>query len=460
MSNVTINIDQLFDIPGAVIYDPDKFEVAHGVSTDTRTLSKDDVFFALVGENFDGHKFVDLAVDKGASAVVINESELDNFDEIDSVIITVPDTTIAYGDLARIYRASLKVKVIAVTGSNGKTTLKEMLYSLLSVKYKVVKTEANNNNHIGVPLTIFSCGDDVDYLILEHGTNHFGEIEYTAKISNPDYAVITNIGDSHLEYLKNREGVLKEKAALFSSTMENGGEIFLNVDDPLLNEAYGNNASAMKYGMSDADIVCTIMGHRVDGRPKVKLEYGDRVIFTGIPLWGESNVKNLIPAVAIAIKCGLSDLEIEKGIASFVPAKRRLDVKQYENFIIIDDTYNANPASMAASFEVLKDISAYDEKVVFLGDMFELGSDAVKMHEGLAEPLLGSSVKEVYLIGELMKNLDEKLKSSGVKLKHFSDKNELLNFAENFDKNCKVILVKGSRGMKMEEIVKKLTGEG
>ena len=460
MSNVTLNIDQLFDIPGAVIYDPDKFEVARGVSIDSRTIAKGDVFFALVGENFDGHKFVELAVDKGASAVVINESELVNFDELDSVIITVPDTTIAYGDLARIYRASLKAKVIAITGSNGKTSLKEMLYALLSVKYKVVKTEANNNNHIGVPLTIFSCGAEADYLILEHGTNHFGEIEYTAKISNPDYSVITNIGDSHLEYLENREGVLKEKSALFSSTLENDGKLFVNVEDPLLNERYGKSEFAFTYGMSDADLVCTIMGHRVDGRPKVKLEYGDRVIFTGIPLWGESNVKNLIPAVAIAMKCGLSDLEIEKGIASFVPAKGRLDVKQYENFVVIDDTYNANPASMAAAFEVLKDISAYDEKVVFLGDMFELGSDAVKMHEGLAEPLLRSSVKEVYLIGELMKNSDEKLKSSGVKVKHFSDKNELLNFVENFDKTGKVILVKGSRGMKMEEIVKKLTGEG
>jgi len=459
MNKAKINIELLFDIPDAVIYDPDKFVESTGVSIDSRKIEAGEIFFAITGDLFDGHDFVEKAVDAGAAAVVINEDRLEDFDDIDATIVTVPDTVKAFGDLARLYRAGLKATVISITGSNGKTTLKEMLYSLLSVKYNVVKTIANNNNHIGVPLTIFSCGADVDYLILEQGTNHFGEIKYTAEISCPDIAVITNIGDSHLEYLIDREGVLNEKSALFEAALSNGGKIFVNMDDTLLSREYGDNQHAVTYGSNRGQIYFEIAGHRVDGRPKVKISSGERVIYSGIPLWGESNISNLIPAVAIAMECKLTDLEIEKGIASFKPAKGRLDVKSFENFIVVDDTYNANPASMHAAFTVLKDIRTYERKILFLGDMFELGSNSTQMHKNLAPAIISNGAAQVYLTGELMKNLYEELHNKLPDVRYFENPEDIIEFSGSLDKSNSVILVKGSRGMKMERVVKKIIGE-
>lgn len=460
MSNIHINIEQLFEIPGAEIYEPDNFEQATGVSTDTRKIKSGEIYFALKGENFDGHDFVKNAVEKGASAVVINEDQLEKFDDTDTVIVTVPDTVKAYGDLAAIYRMSLPTKIIGITGSNGKTTTKEILASLLSLKYKVVKTEANDNNHIGVPKTILSCGNDVDFLVIELGTNHFGEIPYTAVIAKPDFAIITNIGESHIEYLKDRNGVLEEKSALFTETLNGGGRIFVNTDDDLLNSKYGKNPNAVTFGSKSGRMIYEIAGHRADGRPKVKITYGDRTIISGVPLWSDSNVKNLAAAVVVAFECGLTDMDIEKGIASLKPYKGRLNVIEKEDFIVIDDTYNANPASMESALKVLGDINKYENKVVFLGDMFELGEFAVKHHKYLAALILQANVQEVYLAGNLMQHTFEEFSGKDRFVKHFHTSDEMADFATDYNKSNKTILVKGSRGMKMETIVKKLSGEG
>ena len=226
-----INLTDIFNLKNSVIYNPDNFKAVSKVSIDSRTIKANSIYVALKGNKFDGHNFVKEAVSKGAIAIIINKNRLTSFDNLNCTIITVPNTTIAYGELAQKFRNKFNGKLISITGSNGKTTTKEILATILSEKFKTNKTLANNNNHIGVPKTIFSIKKGTEVLVLEHGTNHFGEIDYTANIAKPNYAVITNIGDSHLEYLIDTNGVYKEKSSLFNETLSNGGTIFVNTDD-------------------------------------------------------------------------------------------------------------------------------------------------------------------------------------------------------------------------------------
>ena len=234
MKKVQLTIEDLFNIPTAVIYNPDNYMPADVVSIDSRTIKNNSLFVAIKGEKFDGHEFVNEAANKGAAAIIVDEKKYNLFGNLNLTIVTVKDTSKALGDLAKAWRNKLSTKIIGITGSAGKTTTKEMLTTLLGEKFTVNKTVGNNNNHIGVPLTLFSTNNKHEYLVLELGTNHFGEIAYTSNIAQPDYALITNIGNSHLEFLKNKNGVLKEKIALFEATASRNGILFLNYDDPLL----------------------------------------------------------------------------------------------------------------------------------------------------------------------------------------------------------------------------------
>ncbi|MEO8399482.1 MAG: UDP-N-acetylmuramoyl-tripeptide--D-alanyl-D-alanine ligase, partial [Ignavibacteriaceae bacterium] len=226
MRKISLTIEDVFNIPTAVIYNPDNFKTVFAVTIDSRNVPKKSLFVAIEGEKFDGHNFINDVIKNGASAVIINAKKLSKFENLELPIIIVKDTTASLGDLAKIWRRKLRTQIIAITGSAGKTSTKEMLAVLLNEKFKVNKTLANNNNHIGVPLTIFSTNNRHDFLVAELGTNHFGEIKYTAEIAKSDYALITNIGNSHLEFLKNKKGVLKEKIALFESTASNNGTVF------------------------------------------------------------------------------------------------------------------------------------------------------------------------------------------------------------------------------------------
>ena len=271
MGKIKITIEDLFNIPSAVIYNPDVYKPVSLVVIDSRKVKKGCMFFAIKGENFDGHDFIRDVIRRGAKAVVINEKKLKKFDFLEMPVITVADTTKAYGDLARMWRRKLHAKVISITGSNGKTTTKEMIATLLSEKYKVVKTEANNNNHIGVPLTIFSADEKCEALVLEQGTNHFGEIAYSANISEPDFAVITNIGESHVEFLKNREGVYKEKSALLTAAEEHGGKVLLNMDDPVIRKKSKSYKNKIRFGFKGkVDVKGKFLEFTDDGRTKIQ----------------------------------------------------------------------------------------------------------------------------------------------------------------------------------------------
>ncbi|MGE5859873.1 MAG: UDP-N-acetylmuramoyl-tripeptide--D-alanyl-D-alanine ligase [Ignavibacteria bacterium] len=455
MKKIRLTVEDIFEIPTAVIYNPDEFKSLESVSIDSRSIPQKGLFIAIKGEKFDGHDFVNYAIENGAEAIMISAEKYENFREINIPIITVNDTLKALGDVAKIWRLKLNTKIIGITGSTGKTTTKEMLALILNEKFSVNKTLGNNNNHIGVPLTIFSTNNSHDVLVAELGTNHFGEIKYTSEILKPDYALITNIGHSHLEFLKNKRGVLKEKIELFRIASERKGFIFLNNDDPLLSRISKNYKSKLTFGFnSKADAKGKITGYTGDGKPVIQIIYKNKKLKETFSLYGEQSAKNFLAASAVAFKLGLSRKQISNAVKKIKSVDKRLNIKKYSDFILIDDTYNANPDSMKYAIELLERIKIYSKKIAVLGDMFELGEEGPAQHKKLAAIINKNKIDAVYTTGSLMKNLNEELVNSEIQTEHFSVRDQLKEFLKEKKFKDSVVLVKGSRGMKMEDFVK------
>ncbi len=455
MNKLVLTLDDLFELPTAAVYKPEKYQPVESISIDSRQITGNSLFVAVKGEKFDGHDFVLEAVKKKASAVVINEKFLNRFSELPVPIITVKDTTIALGELARIWRCKLSTKIIGITGSAGKTTTKEMLASILSEKFKVNKTIGNNNNHIGVPLTIFSTNLGHEILVLELGTNHFGEIAYISNISQPDYALITNIGNSHLEFLKNKKGVLEEKIELLNTTAAKGGTVFINNDDNLLSKTMFNHPKRVTFGFDNtADIKGEIKKINDDGKPVVAIKYKDKISEFVLPFYGEHNARNFLAAAAVALKLGFDKKEITSGILKFKPIEKRLNVKKIKKTILIDDTYNANPESMKYAIDLMPEFKNYKRRIVVLGDMLELGDQSPKLHAELFKVIKRNKLDFVITIGGMMMNLDAEMKKAQMDSIHFDDRAEMTKFLSGFDFSNSVVLVKGSRGMKMEDFSK------
>lgn len=460
MSDVKITLEDVFELQGTEIVNAEKYKPVTKVIIDSRKIEKNSLFAAIKGEQFDGHDFIREAVKKGASAVLIQRKKYSQFSDLDVPLILVKDTTKALGNLANVWRKKLKAKVVSLTGSAGKTTTKEMIACLLSEKYKVNKTILNNNNHIGVPLTIFDTNKKHDVLVLEHGTNHFGEIKYTADIAQPDYALITNIGHSHLEFLRNKKGVLQEKISLLDAAVSSKGTLFINKDDEMLKDVYKKYKRRVTYGYHPkADVKGKILSYTNDGKPIIKLKYNNEKINTEFSLYGEQNFKNFIAASAIASEFGLSAKELINGMNKLTNPDKRLNVKKYKDFVLIDDTYNANPESMKASIELLGRVNLFMKKIAVLGDMFELGKDELKLHKSLAKVIKKNKIAFIYTIGKRMKVLHKELESSGVNSLHFNTREKLIQFIDKNDFSDSVILVKGSRGMKMEEFANQMIKE-
>ncbi|MCX7797866.1 MAG: UDP-N-acetylmuramoyl-tripeptide--D-alanyl-D-alanine ligase [Melioribacter sp.] len=454
MGKIKITLEDLFNISGSVIYNPDSYKPVSCVSIDSRKINGPSLFVAIKGERFDGHNFVEEAISKGAKAVIINKNKLRKFNSLKIPFITVPDTIKAYGELAARWRDKLNAKVISITGSNGKTTTKEMIASLLSERFNVVKSEANNNNHIGVPLTIFSANEKCEMLVLEQGTNHIGEIPYSAKISRPDFALITNIGESHLEFLKSKEEVYKEKSALFEEAEKRGGIIFINVDDPIINKNRKRYSNIVTFGFkNNPDVKGKILNNDDFGRARMLIQYSNERFEILVPLPGVSNAKNFLAATAVAIKLGLTSEEIIRASQKIKPVSGRLEIKELKDAIVIDDTYNASPSSVKAAYDFLNAMKIYKKKILILGDMFELGKYAVKFHRELAKNFRKDKNLVVLTHGKLMKHLHKELKKRDIKSIHFETREALRLYLQYEVEGKSIILVKGSRGMKMEEFI-------
>ncbi|WP_452226107.1 UDP-N-acetylmuramoyl-tripeptide--D-alanyl-D-alanine ligase [Lacinutrix cladophorae] len=404
------------------------------VSTDTRKIENNSMFFALKGENFNGNTFAKQALQNGAKYVIIDEEAY----HISDATILVEDVLKTLQQLASYHRNYLKVKIIALTGSNGKTTTKELINAALSQKYKTVATIGNLNNHIGVPLTLLSMNSTTEIGIVEMGANHLKEIEFLCNIAQPDYGYITNFGKAHLEGFGSIAGVIKGKTELYNYLTKNNKHIFLNADDPIQIEKLSSYIKKVGFSQTNKEFYKIKL---LEANPFVSLKVEDYTISSN--LIGAYNFTNLCAATIIAKYFDVELKDIKIGIENYIPQNNRSQIMTIKNNKIILDAYNANPTSMQAAltnFSNLKD----ENKMVILGDMFELGNEAKTEHQNIARLTTDLGFNKIFLIGEnffTSETILEKVK----KYKSFED------FKNNFEQPKKAtILIKGSRGMALE----------
>lgn len=421
------------------------------VSKDTRTIEGGDLYVALMGSHFDGHDFVDRAGDAGAAGVLVSKRQT-----VELPQICVNDTRLALGELAMNWRQQFRGSVIAITGSNGKTTVKEMCSRILkkaSGAEHVLATEGNLNNDIGMPMTLLSLRKQHRYAVIEMGANHPDEIDYLTRIANPDVAVITNVGPAHLEGFGSVENVAKAKAEIYGGLVEQGVAI-INLDDEYA--TYWRDAckekTVMSFSMQDqtADVFAEASGkgvyilHTPVGRSEIKLVSP-----------GSHNVMNALAAVAACLAVDIDLEDIVTGLSDFSGVPGRLSVSYLSiGACLIDDTYNANPLSLIVAIEVL--VEKGGKPWLVLGDMSELGDNAKNLHFDIGDKAKRAGVKRLFAMGDYSRKAVE---AFGDGARFFDDRDELINVIKSEMNSDTVILVKGSRVMRMEQIVKALLNE-
>ena len=407
----------------------DKIE---NVIMDSRKVQKGDLFFAINN----GNQYINEVLEKGASIVVA-----DNYLGDDKRVFRVPNTVEFMQKLAKEYRKALRLKVIAITGSNGKTTTKDMIYSVLSRKYITKKTEGNYNNHIGLPFTILQLKEKDEVVVLEMGMSGFGEIDLLSSIAKPDIGVITNIGDSHLEFLKTRENVFKAKTELLNYVSSEN--TYIIGDDQYLKNVIGN-----KIGFNrENNFVIEDFIDSNDGM-SFKVENSEYTL----NLNGKHNALNAGMAIAIGKRFGLTSEEIKEGLKNLHLTPMRFQKIEKEDVIYINDAYNASPISMEYSLNTFDKLYNNMKKIVVLGDMLELGEKEIEFHREIIEKALSIKCDKIYLYGERMKKAYDLLEKND-KIRCFNDKEDIVKLIANETEKIAVLL-KGSRGMKLEEIIK------
>jgi UDP-N-acetylmuramoyl-tripeptide--D-alanyl-D-alanine ligase len=431
--------------------------VVKGVSIDTRKIESGNVFVPFKGENVDGHQFVRQAINNGASAALwdINVPN----PPADIPVIVVEDPLLALQSLANQYRHELDLKVVGITGSNGKTTTKDIVANLLSVKYRVHKTQGNYNNHIGLPLTILSLPRDSEVAVLEMGMSGFGEIELLSEISQPDAAIITNIGESHLQDLGSREGIAKAKLEIVKGLKPDGLFAYCG-DEPLLQE--GVKELDLKYvetfGRSESNSIypTKIEMNNQGSYFETSLAEGETFF---LPVLGQHNIHNALAGILIARHFGLRLDEIKEGLQSLKLTQMRMEmVKGKKGESIINDAYNASPTSMKAAIGLVSELEGYHTKVLVLGDMLELGDHEKDFHQEIGRMIDQEKVQLVFTFGHLgsfiakgaLENFPED------RVQSFSDKESLTRELTSIITGDELLLFKASRGMRLEEIIEGL----
>ena len=426
-----------------------------GIAIDSRKVKQGDLFIPFLGENVDGHNYIESAFEKGAAASL---SLKDDFISSNNIIY-VNDSYEAIQTLAKHYLDSLNAKTIAITGSNGKTTTKDIITSVLSTKYKVHKTQGNLNNELGVPLTILAAPEDSEILVLEMGADGFGQLDFLSKLVEPDYTVITNIGESHIEFFKSREGIAKAKFEI-TNGMKKDGYFVYNGDEVLLKTLVdSSDINATSCGENNYnDIILenyTITRDRID----FKLNISEKQYFT--KLKGKHNLFNIMFATAIASKIGLTNEEIRKAIENTVEitGMRLQSIPYKEDSLIINDAYNASPTSMKAGVDVVGSFDDFDYKTLVLGSMFELGPNEVNYHGEVGEYISNNTndIDLVISVGELAENITKQIKNDKIKTLHFPTTAKVSEYLKNNKHKNEVILFKASRSMKLETIIEEIT---
>ena len=424
-----------------------------GVSTDTRHLKEGDLFFALQGPHFDGHDFIAQALEKGAAGIVLSRPQaIPEKASAKTGWIEVSDTLKAYGDLARFYRRKFSVPAVAITGSCGKTTVKELTAHLLSARFNVLKNQGTENNLVGVPKTLFRLDGSQDVIVLEMGTNQPGEIDRLADILGPQAGMLTQIGHSHLEGLKSLEGVRREKLS-FVPRVEKGGWVLLNGEDPMQKDVSDAARVIERVGFSKetGDFFAEEVRSETNGSSFL---WQGKTLFR-TPLIGRHNVLNTLFAIAAAMKWGLTPAEIQSRLNEFKPVAGRLQVRPVEGILFIDDTYNSNPHSFKAALETLAGFKNKGRKGVLCADMLEMGEEAVSMHRQMGAFIAGLGLDFLVAVGPLSAHLAEEAKLKGMdprRIHSAADSEEAGKWCRKIANEGDAVLVKGSRGMHMEKV--------
>jgi UDP-N-acetylmuramoyl-tripeptide--D-alanyl-D-alanine ligase len=419
------------------------FLASEGVNTDTRTIRPGEIFVALKGENFDGNAYAAQALENGAAYAVVN----DYAEGDDPRLIRFPDTLQALKELAACHRKQLDIPVIGLTGTNGKTTTKELIREVLATHFTVAATQGNLNNDIGVPRTVLSIGADADIAVVEMGANHPDDISALTWVSQPDYGLITNVGKAHLLGFGSFEGVKKAKGQLYDWLSEHDGQAFVNVDDDNLYEmAVSRPLSIIPYGVAgeDAEILPTSAEN-----PFLRMSIGGEVLES--KLVGAYNAANVMAALAVGRQFGIPLKDGLAAIAAYTPSNNRSQMTRTERNVIIEDAYNANPSSMAAALDNFALLQS-DCKIVMLGDMRELGEDSVKEHVKILKKLDDCGLTHACLVGdEFRKALEET--GTPEYVKWFATSDDLAAALTERPLTGATVLVKGSNSMRMGKVI-------
>lgn len=421
------------------------------VITDSRKAAAGTLFFSLKGENFDGNEFAASALQQGCNYAVIDN---ENFYKGEKYIL-VKDCLATLQALAKYHRESLKdlpacrqVPFIAITGSNGKTTTKELIKSVLSKKYKVLATTGNLNNHIGVPLTVLSITSDIEIAVIEMGANHIGEIAMLCDIAQPDYGLITNIGKAHLGEFGSFDAVVKAKTELYQFIRKKKGKVFLNCENDLL-ISHSSGIEKITYGSSEtASCVCQL----IDANPFLKISYENELISS--QLIGKYNFENVAAAICIGKYFGVDAKKIKEAIETYVPSNNRSQVIKTKINTLILDAYNANPSSMCVAIENFHDMKG-ENKWLILGDMLELGEYEIGEHKNILQLIAEKKFNNVILVGERFSKTVSEMRINFPNQLLFKNSDELVNRLKltPLSDTPSIILIKGSRGMKLEKAV-------
>ncbi len=407
-------------------------------STDSRKIQSGDIFFALKGDSFNGNKYAAQCLKQGASYVIVDEEIEDKNDQT----IMVADVLTFIQELATYHRRQFNIPIVAIAGSNGKTTTKELLISVLSKQFKTHATAGNFNNHIGVPLTLLSMPLDTEIGLIEIGTNAFGEIAFLSKMVEPSHGIITNIGKEHLEGFGDIEGVAREESELFHYLMKHEGIAFVNGDDMYLNRMAHRLTNKITYSISNAEV--DVYGEVLNTAPDLKIAYHDVVINS--MLSGLHNAQNIIASVAIGSHFGIQPSKIAEGVNDYEPSNNRSETKHIGDNHFLLDAYNANPSSMEAAIDTFATIN-HPSKVILLGDMFEMGNTAMEEHRKIAEYALSKDIPTILTGSQFAAAITDQ------KVKIYTTTDELIDYLKSHSYRDTWFLVKGSRGMKMERVL-------
>ncbi|UCE04410.1 MAG: UDP-N-acetylmuramoyl-tripeptide--D-alanyl-D-alanine ligase [bacterium] len=426
-----------------------------GFSIDSRTIKPSQAFIAIKGEKYDGHQFIPEVQTSGVQIFVVSRFWFESQDQqnLFGNYFIVDDTLRTLQEIGRYYRLKFSIPLLALTGSNGKTTTKEMIAAVLGEKYNVIKNKGNLNNHIGVPLSLLEISTDHDIAVLEMGTNHFGEVARLAEIAHPTCGLITNIGPAHLEFFGSLQGVYKAKSELWRFLEQHGQIAFINIDDDLLSKNLPLIKKIVTYGFENtAHIQGKYLGLDEQGRSRFRVN-GTEI---NLGIVGMHNIYNALAAVAVGLEFDLNMSQIKVALEKFLPTSKRMEVIRKKGLVIINDCYNSNPESARKSLLTLSQMQTQGKRIAVLADMLELGKWSESEHQRIGEYVFSlGNIDHLLTYGPLSTLTTRQAETLGLKnAMHFNDKKELIYYLSQITTENDLVLIKGSRGMVMEEVTR------